>query len=38
VMGLTAAGTLVDLSDMTGKRDGSGISSTRHLAYIGTRS
>jgi len=37
VMGLTAAGTPVDLSEMIGRRDGSGTSLTRHLAYIGTR-
>ncbi|HEY6789358.1 MAG TPA: DNA topoisomerase IV subunit A [Trebonia sp.] len=37
VVGLTAAGTPVDLSEMIGKRDGSGTPLTRQLAYIGTR-
>jgi len=37
VLGMTAAGTPVDLSEMTGRRDGSGTSLTRQLAYIGTR-
>jgi hypothetical protein len=34
---MTAAGTPVDLSGMTGKRDASGTALTRQLAYIGTR-
>ena len=34
---MTAAGTPVDLSAMIGKRDSSGTSLTRQLAYIGTR-
>ncbi len=33
---MTAAGTPVDLSEMIGRRDGSGTSLTRQLAYIGT--
>jgi DNA gyrase subunit A len=37
VVGMTAAGTPVDLSGMTGKRDSSGTALTRQLAYIGTR-
>jgi DNA gyrase subunit A len=38
VVGITAAGTPVDLSEMISKRDGSGTALTRQLAYIGTRS
>jgi DNA gyrase subunit A len=37
VVGLTGAGTPVDLTAMTGRRDGSGTPLTRQLAYIGTR-
>jgi DNA gyrase subunit A len=37
VVGMTAAGTPVDLSEMVGRRDGSGTALTRQLAYIGTR-
>jgi DNA gyrase subunit A len=36
VIGQTEAGTPVDLSGMTGKRDGSGTALTRQLAYLGT--
>jgi DNA gyrase subunit A len=36
VIGMTEAGTRVDLSAMVGKRDGSGTALTRQLAYIGT--
>jgi DNA gyrase subunit A len=36
VVGQTEAGTPVDLSGMTGKRDGSGTALTRQLAYLGT--
>ena len=36
VFGATDADVLVDLSDMTGKRDGSGIPITRQLARLGT--
>jgi DNA gyrase subunit A len=36
VIGMTEAGTRVDLSAMVGKRDGSGIALTRQLAYLGT--
>jgi DNA gyrase subunit A len=36
VAGMTEAGTRVDLSQMTGRRDGSGTALTRQLAYIGT--
>jgi DNA gyrase subunit A len=35
VVGLTEAGTRVDLSGMVGKRDGSGTALTRQLAYLG---
>jgi DNA gyrase subunit A len=37
VVGTTEAGTPVDLSGMTGRRDGSGTALTRQLAYLGTR-
>jgi DNA gyrase subunit A len=37
VVGTTESGTLVDLSGMTGRRDGSGTALTRQLAYLGTR-
>jgi DNA gyrase subunit A len=36
VAGITEAGVRVDLSPMTGRRDGSGTPLTRQLAYIGT--
>ncbi|HTU73208.1 MAG TPA: DNA topoisomerase (ATP-hydrolyzing) [Trebonia sp.] len=36
VVGQTEAGTPVDLSGMSGRRDGSGTALTRQLAYIGT--
>jgi len=36
VIGMTEAGTRVDLSAMVGKRDGSGTALTRQLAYLGT--
>jgi DNA gyrase subunit A len=36
VFGVTEAGVIVDLSDMTGRRDGSGIAITRPLAHLGT--
>jgi DNA gyrase subunit A len=36
VVGATEAGVVLDLSDMTGKRDGSGTQLTRQLAYVGT--
>jgi DNA gyrase subunit A len=36
VIGMTEAGTRVDLSPMVGKRDGSGTALTRQLAYLGT--
>ncbi|MGH3252945.1 MAG: DNA topoisomerase IV, partial [Trebonia sp.] len=35
VIGVTESGVVVDLSDMTGKRDGSGNAITRHLAHLG---
>jgi DNA gyrase subunit A len=35
VVGMTAAGTPVNLSEMTGRRDGSGTALTRQLAYLG---
>ena len=35
VIGVTEAGVVVDLSGMTGKRDGSGNAITRQLAYLG---
>jgi DNA gyrase subunit A len=35
VIGVTESGIVVDLSDMTGKRDGSGNAITRQLAYVG---
>jgi DNA gyrase subunit A len=38
VIGMTEAGTRVDLSGMVGKRDGSGTALTRQLAYLGTAS
>jgi DNA gyrase subunit A len=38
VIGMTEAGTRVDLSGMLGRRDGSGTALTRQLAYIGTAS
>jgi DNA gyrase subunit A len=37
VIGLTEAGTVVDLAGMEGRRDGSGTALTRQLAYLGTR-
>jgi DNA gyrase subunit A len=37
VIGLTEAGTVVDLSAMEGRRDGSGTALTRQLAYLGTK-
>jgi DNA gyrase subunit A len=36
VVGQTEAGTPVDLSEMMGKRDGSGTALTRQLVYLGT--
>jgi hypothetical protein len=36
VIGVTESGIVVDLSGMTGKRDGSGNAITRQLAIIGT--
>jgi DNA gyrase subunit A len=36
VFGATEAGVIVDLSDMSGRRDGSGNAITRHLARLGT--
>jgi DNA gyrase subunit A len=36
VFGATEAGVIVDLSDMTGRRDGSGNAITRQLARLGT--
>jgi DNA gyrase subunit A len=35
VIGVTESGIVVDLSGMTGKRDGSGNAITRQLAYLG---
>jgi DNA gyrase subunit A len=35
VIGVTESGIVVDLSDMTGKRDGSGNAITRSLAHVG---
>jgi DNA gyrase subunit A len=35
VIGVTESGILVDLSGMTGRRDGSGNAITRQLAYVG---
>jgi hypothetical protein len=35
VIGVTESGVVVDLSGMTGKRDGSGNAITRQLAYLG---
>jgi DNA gyrase subunit A len=35
VIGVTESGIVVDLSGMTGKRDGSGNAVTRQLAYLG---
>jgi DNA gyrase subunit A len=35
VIGVTESGVVVDLSGMTGKRDGSGNAITRHLAHLG---
>jgi DNA gyrase subunit A len=37
VFGMTESGIELDLSEMTGKRDGSGTQITRPLAYVGTR-
>jgi DNA gyrase subunit A len=37
VFGMTESGIELDLSEMTGKRDGSGTTITRPLAYVGTR-
>jgi DNA gyrase subunit A len=36
VVGITEGGIVVDLSGMTGKRDGSGNAVTRQLAYVGS--
>jgi DNA gyrase subunit A len=36
VFGATEAGVIVDLSEMTGRRDGSGNAVTRQLAHLGT--
>jgi DNA gyrase subunit A len=36
VVGTTESGISIDLSDMRGKRDGSGTQMTRPLAYLGT--
>ncbi len=36
VFGATEAGVIVDLSEMTGRRDGSGNAITRQLAHLGT--
>ena len=36
VFGATEAGVVVDLSEMTGRRDGSGNAITRPLAQLGT--
>jgi DNA gyrase subunit A len=35
VIGVTESGVVVDLSGMTGKRDGSGNAITRQLAFLG---
>ncbi len=35
VVGVTESGVIVDLSGMTGKRDGSGNAITRQLSYLG---
>ena len=35
VIGVTESGIVVDLSDMTGKRDGSGNAITRPLGHLG---
>jgi DNA gyrase subunit A len=35
VIGATESGVMVDLSGMTGRRDGSGTALTRHLAHLG---
>jgi DNA gyrase subunit A len=35
VIGVTESGVVVDLSGMTGKRDGSGNAITRQLAHLG---
>jgi DNA gyrase subunit A len=36
VLGLTERGIQIDLSEMRGRRDGSGTQMTRPLAYLGT--
>jgi DNA gyrase subunit A len=36
VLGTTESGVALDLSDMQGRRDGSGNAITRPLAYLGT--
>jgi DNA gyrase subunit A len=36
VLGATESGVIVDLTDMTGKRDASGNAITRQLAHLGT--
>ncbi len=36
VVGATESGVIVDLSDMTGRRDGSGNAVTRQLTRLGT--
>jgi DNA gyrase subunit A len=38
VLGLTERGIQIDLSEMRGRRDGSGTQMTRPLAYLGTTS
>jgi DNA gyrase subunit A len=35
VLAATESGVMVDLSDMQGRRDGSGTALTRQLAYLG---
>jgi DNA gyrase subunit A len=35
ILAATESGVMVDLSDMQGRRDGSGIALTRQLAYLG---
>jgi DNA gyrase subunit A len=36
VVGVTESGVIVDLTAMTGRRDGSGNAITRQLAHLGT--
>ena len=36
ILGTTESGIAIDVSDMRGKRDGSGIQMTRPLAHVGT--